>query len=689
MNKLFSLQSFAIRLLVGLVALIVLTTLSAGIPAYLLTRTQLQREAWSQVENAQRATSSLYDAEKSRLEYLAGLFAARPTLLRLVSEGSGDALQTYLEDFRIQSRLDILLVCDSDERLLAGSLQRTPCIIEEAGFEMVDDRAALLHRKAIIDESSGEQLGETLTGIWLDEPFLRQIAADTGVEQSILSTEGVRLSSSFAGEASEPGKVAEVVPGGEVMHLGGRSYFVRYEQLQNDQGEFVLLSEVSLPVDDLIATERRALFILAMSTGLVGALGVILGFWYIRQLVAPLQELTDAADQISRGDLMAPIPLISSPEEVSTLATALHKSQASMLRALQERSVARDWLDALIQSVVEGVVTLNEEGYITFFSQGMEALTGWDREEASGKHIDDILPIADEGGRGFFDALPPPGKKEQLGVLVHSGKSVVLAVTRASLVPPDGNREQVALVLRDVTQEDALRKLSAYFLANISHEFRTPLSTLNASMEFLLDKEEALTADEMRELIKPSYLSLRTLQTLIENLLESSRIEAGRFTLRRRYVPVNMILENALNLAGPLLERRQQQVTVSETAELPEIEADPARLTLALVNLLVNASKYSPSGQRIDIRVEQVAQAIRFSIADRGPGIPMVDRVNLFQRFVRLDSKDDEQYGIGLGLFVVKTAVHAHGGCVGIDDNPGGGSIFWFELPISDAGSAL
>lgn len=678
------------RLLLGLIALILLTTLSAGIPAYWLTRTQLERQAWSQVESARSATNSLLQAEQVRLENLAGLFAERPTLQRLIREENLAELPSYLRNFQSQSQLDILLFCDSLGRVMAGALTHSDCLSNsKEGFTVLEDEAALLVRQDVVDEASGEWLGEALAGIWLDQPFLVQLAADTGAQQGILNPQGSRLVTSISGAAFTPEQVPviELMDGGGRLNLAGSHFYTLYTPLSNGQAEVVLFSEVALPVDDLIATENRALLILAASTGLIGALGVILGVWYLRQIFAPLQRLTEVADQISQGDLMTPIPLISSPKEVGTLATALHKSQASMLQALQERSLARDWLDALIQSIVEGVVTLDEKGYVTFFSQGMEILIGWNRGEALGKHIDKIFPLAHQGSAGFFENLPPPGKKVQLTVNLRSGKSAIFAVTRANLVPSDIDRSQMALVLRDVTQEEALHSLRSYFLANISHEFRTPLSTLNASMEFLLDPAEALAADEMRELIKPSYLSLRTLQMLIDNLLESSSIEAGRFTLRKRIVAANQILENALSLVGPLLERRLQPVTVSEPTELPELEADPARLTLALVNLLVNASKFSPTGQPIDIRLEFKSQTIRFSVADRGPGIPSHERMNLFRRFVRLNSVDEEQYGIGLGLYVVKSTIEAHDGRVGIEDNPGGGSIFWFELPISEVES--
>jgi signal transduction histidine kinase len=272
--------------------------------------------------------------------------------------------------------------------------------------------------------------------------------------------------------------------------------------------------------------------------------------------------------------------------------------------------------------------------------------------------------------------------------------------------------EERALVLRDVTEEEAMHRLRGYFLANISHEFRTPLSTLNASMELLMDESQETSGAEVRALLKPIHLSLLELQTLIDNLLEGSTIEAGEFRLRKRSMTIDEAITAALTLVQPMLERRRQTISLSEPPTLGLIWADRVRLTQVLVNLLANASKYTPMGEAIDITVtvsqggsgqngEGLAQMedegleaaqnelYRVMVADRGPGIPEAERVNLFRRFVRLDSsqgsKTNEQladvHGTGIGLYVVKTAIEAHGGRVGIEARPGGGSIFWFEIP--------
>src|SRR5690606_7058730 len=145
-------------------------------------------------------------------------------------------------------------------------------------------------------------------------------------------------------------------------------------------------------------------------------LGSLTGVLIVRQLVSPLQQLTGVAERIGAGDLVASIPLVSGPVEVSTLAAALQRSQASMLDALRERSEALEWRDTLIQSIVEGVVTVDSGGRITFLSQGAEALSGWTRAEAVGRPLDSVFPLDAETGGSFMAQAPGPGEKRQIAV---------------------------------------------------------------------------------------------------------------------------------------------------------------------------------------------------------------------------------------------------------------------------------
>ena len=414
---------------------------------------------------------------------------------------------------------------------------------------------------------------------------------------------------------------------------------------------------------------------------------------------------------------------------------ASQSNSVGELAVLESLTQAHDWLEKLVQSIVEGVVIFDDAGSVTFLNEKAAELAGVAVEEAVGQRVDLLFPAADEagsrvalsqfvsGGKYRIQLLRPgkaaerpvrlPGQlaRRRLGAGQLSRESLALLEITVMRLPapvvyrgrseqgggsdagatlgPAAKALQTALILRDIGEEEALRQLRAYFLANITHEFRTPLSTWNASMELLLNETD-LTVSEMRELLKPLHLSLLSLQTLIENLLESSTIEAGRFVLHKQPVDLEQVIAAAVQIVRPLLERRRQTLVRPASALLPSLVADPARLTQVLVNLLGNAGKYSPPGSTVTLEIALRVGWLAVSIADQGPGIPPRDRQNLFQRFVRLGVDTPHQYGIGLGLHLVKTTVEAHGGRVGVDEQVGGGSRFWFELPVEpeDLGGA-
>jgi len=220
------------------------------------------------------------------------------------------------------------------------------------------------------------------------------------------------------------------------------------------------------------------------------------------------------------------------------------------------------------------------------------------------------------------------------------------------------------------------------FLANVAHEFRTPLSGIAATTELLVDEVNDLTPDEIRELVETINLSTLHLQTLVDNILESTTIEAGCFQVHRRPVNLESIVKGAADLMSPLLRRRNQHLAYTGPVVLPVVWADANRLTQVLVNLLSNASKFSPMDGRIELNILQDPEWMTISVLDSGPGLPTERFADLFKRFVTANQSHDTQYGIGLGLSVVKSIVEMHGGQVGAENLPTGGAKVWFTIPI-------
>jgi PAS domain S-box-containing protein len=351
-------------------------------------------------------------------------------------------------------------------------------------------------------------------------------------------------------------------------------------------------------------------------------------------------------------------------------------------QSVAELRRANDWTDHLLQAVNEGIVTLDRDGRITFFSPGAERIIGLSQQEALHQHCDQVFKMLDPDER-FSRQLPPPDRQIKTTVALANGRAATLALTGARLVPPDSDESEIALVFRDVSEAEMVHRFMGEFLANITHEFRTPISALAASTELLLDQADDLTPGELRDLLNALYMGIVGLQTLVDNLLESARLEAGRFHVFPRPVELGGIIADAAHIMQPLLTRHGQQLVIELPEELPVVQADSRRVTQVLVNLLSNANKYSPDGTEIAIDVTTTAGTARVAVADHGPGVLDDFRPSLFRRYARPDSgAGKSRYGAGLGLPVVKAIVEAHGGEVGVEDRPEGGSIFWFTLAI-------
>ncbi|MBC8098428.1 MAG: HAMP domain-containing protein [Armatimonadetes bacterium] len=437
---------------------------------------------------------------------------------------------------------------------------------------------------------------------------------------------------------------------------------------------------VLMPIDGLLAAEAQIIGALLLSTTLLTGVMALVGGFYIRSQVRPLRRLTAEADRLGRGDLATPISTLSQTKEVQTLAQVLEKSRVSLSQTLIDLSRAKEYSESLIRSISEGIITLDAEQRVIFFSEGAARILQIEPASALAQPVNALLTVAEDQAAAFADYIPPEGARRTVKLNAHDGQSLTLAVTRARQLE-DG---QTTIVLQDITDEGQHRDLQAYFLANVSHEFRTPLAGMKVSIELLLENFQYLSMLDMRQLLNSLHLSVGSLQNLIDNLLESSKIEANHLVLRRTPTEVNQIVGDAVRLVQPFLNRRQQRLTLDEPLTLPVLAVDRIRITQILVNLLSNASKYSPMMTTIDLIIEQQPGALRIAVADQGQGIPAAQRNAIFRRFVRL-SNTQAEYGTGLGLAVVKAMTEAHGGQVGVTERAGGGAVFWFTLPLTSA----
>jgi PAS domain S-box-containing protein len=675
------LRSLSVQMILSFVALVLLTAAAAGFPAIWLIRDQLGHQAWAQVEQGSLAAQALYDAKQSELQSLATLTAQRPTLRELMAEGEQHTLSAYLHTLQEGSGLDLVLACDSG-RVFAQAGEAIPedlCAEEEyIGFYTAPadplPHVWLLAAHPLDGEAEGSA-GAVVVGMAMNDGFATQMSAQTGLEHTLL-VNGQPVATSSPARWALPPSAPEGAPQ-DTFDVDGHPYYVAYLPLDGAG----LRAEVALEVSGIASTQRRLVWTLAGTILVVAVVASLLGTYLARRIGRPLIRLADAAGIMSKGDLDSALAIEPDVREVALVAQALEGARSDLKRTLAELRREKAWTDHLLEAVVEGIVTLDPQGHITFFSHGAERITRWRRDEVIGQSCDRVFkPL--ETDAPFSQLLPAPGRREKISVELRDGRQAVLAVTGAQLLPPEGGAARVALVFRDISEEEAIHRLLGHFLANVAHEFRTPLSALAASVELLMDQAPDLGAAELEELLTSLHLGVLGLQTLIDNLLESASIEAGHFRVHARSSTLDAIMAEAIRTMQPLLDKRGQHLVVELPTDIPKVRADPRRTAQVLVNLLSNASKYGPDETEIEVGATVQGDWVRVTVADSGPGVPSEYRKDLFRRFVRPAlSNDKAQVGAGLGLSVVKAVVEAHGGAVGVDDHADGGSVFWFTLP--------
>ncbi|MDF1500135.1 MAG: PAS domain-containing sensor histidine kinase [Anaerolineales bacterium] len=335
----------------------------------------------------------------------------------------------------------------------------------------------------------------------------------------------------------------------------------------------------------------------------------------------------------------------------------------------------------------EGVISTDEAGLITVYDPGAETILGYSADEALGQPVHQILRVQEHFS--WVDGqtlLSLPSGNYSLKDKNDRIQHLHILNTRPSAAGTGLPR--FFLLVRDLSDDEEVEGLRESFLASISQEFRTPLAAINASVELLLEQHAEMSGVEVSALLNSIHMSVFGLQMMIDNVLESMKVEAGSFKIHKELADLGDVIDDAVLRISPLLDRRGQSVQMKGCDALPALWMDRSRITQAVVNLLSNSSKHNPIGMPIDLWVEnEGSEGVRVMVADRGSGVSLKDKDRVFERFACLEDRDEPRYGIGLGLSIVREVVEAHGGEVGVGGREEGGSVFWFKLPYNREGN--
>jgi PAS domain S-box-containing protein len=357
-------------------------------------------------------------------------------------------------------------------------------------------------------------------------------------------------------------------------------------------------------------------------------------------------------------------------------------------RLLERLWEEKRWLEAVIRNSADGILILDRECRVVGFNQAMTRLTGYRVGDALGKTCQQVMPLISQKGDDYCAMvcpLPHAGVSERPPVTEavltdRHGQTVPVELTYAVIKEEDGAPLGGVISARDIRTRKEAEELQSTFLSVISHELQTPIAIIKGYADLLGEPNQTLPPETMRRKMATIGAEADRLSKMVENLLYASRIQAGGLKLNREPVALQLLAQHVAQRLNSLSSIHAVSALVP--ADLPPVLADYERLEEVLVNLVENAIKYSPRGGQVEITARTTSDEVIVSVTDEGIGVPEKDRDRIFERFSRLDSRLVRQMkGTGLGLFICKSIVEAHGGRIWAEQASGGGSRFSFSLP--------
>ncbi|MDM8531085.1 ATP-binding protein [Anaerolineales bacterium HSG25] len=358
-------------------------------------------------------------------------------------------------------------------------------------------------------------------------------------------------------------------------------------------------------------------------------------------------------------------------------------------RLYQEVNAERERLNAIIENSGDGVMIINPYRIIQTWNKALVQQTGIPTEEAVGRPCYEILNLQTSQGVSVCHATCPLIRRPTGGRLYAEGihrRADGLAITYADnyslQTNADGEVGQIIANVRDITQFREAEQLKQTLLSVISHELKTPVSIIKGYAGTLAREDANWDKATLADGLAVIEEEADRLDRLITNLLEASRLQAGGFKLRLSDLNLADLAKNAVENLQTTTDKHQFELDFPE--DYPPISGDYERMWEVLTNLMGNAIKYSPEGGIISVFGDVThADMVQLSVRDEGIGIPPADHEHIFDRFYRVDNRLARQApGTGLGLFLVKAVVEAHGGRVWVESTSGQGSTFTIELPI-------
>jgi two-component system, OmpR family, phosphate regulon sensor histidine kinase PhoR len=518
--------------------------------------------------------------------------------------------------------------------------------------------------------------------------WVRGIAA-SGARVTVISADGQVLADSQAdprvleNHAKRPEVVQALAEGvGRSMRHSATInrdllyYAVRQSSSPPAKGYILRFALPVETVGQVLWPFRRSLW-LASALILLVAGGIVV--LVSRNFSKRIERLTAFSQRVAEGDFRAQSS-DGTGDALDVLSDSLNQTAMRLDRTIRTLTEERNLSSAILGSMVEGVLVVNAAERVVFANHSFAEILGMGVPPQAGSGLVECVRQTEliEAVHKVLAGEPRVESEIVTGTLRQHFFAATVAAVRTT------GTDGAVLVLHDITALRKLERVRRDFVANVSHEFRTPLTAIQGFAETLL--AGAMEDPQNRGRFLGIILEhSRRLARLTEDLLMLSKMDADRLELETRRIPVGPFVESCIETSTPRAREKDLQLSVNLADRIPDIAGDRRRLTEVLQNLLDNAIQYTPAGGQIMVSAGPRNGEVIFTVSDTGIGIPQADQPRIFERFYRVDvARSREVGGTGLGLSIAKHLVEGHGGRIWVESEVGQGSQFHFSVPVFD-----
>ncbi|MFN8524149.1 MAG: ATP-binding protein [Chloroflexota bacterium] len=613
--------------------------------------------------------AALVELERVRVSNAAEVAGVRLGPLIQGQEASPEELLRQIGQVRTALRASLIAVVDSGGRVVAsdpasnlpfGNQFDARQAQQGRVSSSVQDRnpGIVLQAAAPVRVAGGATAGVALVVQNVDDQFLTNAMRISGLDYAVgqngrvvAASRGARRTIAIAGDQTlEPELVGQP---GDIFRegrIGSDRHLIAARAIQSgDRRDLatLLVTEPWEPISAGTWRVRTSGTAAAVSGALISsAVGALIG----ARLSGAARARATAIAALGSGP---PAPMAGARSGAwSDLDASIKEADERLWAQLDERKTLADGLSAVMDSLSEGVIVADEARHVMLINSAARGLLS--------------LPIGGEDGA--LAALVPA---DAAGGAVAGELAVSERVIRgysAPVLAPDGRPLGSVTVLRDATREQEVDRLKSEFLATVSHELQTPLTAVKGALELVLDDETGSLSRVQRRFLDTINRNCERLIGLVGDLLDVSRLEAGKVQLEMRPLSMPALVRDLVATLTNVFESRGVRLDVRVADGLPPLLGDRRRVEQILTNLLSNAARHTPRGGRVTVEASAANGHVLLSVADSGPGIPSDDREHVFEKFYRgRDSRPGGEPGTGLGLAIAKSLADLHGGTISLE----------------------